>query len=36
MCRKRKALLHVTALFYNEEQNEIYTGNKEGILYLWS
>jgi hypothetical protein len=26
----------VTALFYNEEKNEIYTGNKHGMIHSWS
>eukprot|EP00294_Goniomonas_avonlea_P008555 CAMPEP_0114547908 /NCGR_PEP_ID=MMETSP0114-20121206/4704_1 /TAXON_ID=31324 /ORGANISM="Goniomonas sp, Strain m" /LENGTH=430 /DNA_ID=CAMNT_0001732473 /DNA_START=60 /DNA_END=1352 /DNA_ORIENTATION=+ len=30
------ALEDVTALFYNEERNEIYTGNKDGRVHIWS
>ena len=26
----------VTALFYHEERNEIYTGNKSGVIHSWS
>ena len=32
----RKALEDVTALYYNEERNEIYTGTKTGHLHVWS
>ncbi len=30
------ALEDVTALYYNEERNEIYTGNKDGRIHIWS
>ena len=30
------ALGDVTALFYNEERNEIYTGNASGRVYVWA
>jgi hypothetical protein len=30
------ALEDVTALYYNEERNEIYTGNKDGCIHIWS
>jgi hypothetical protein len=30
------ALEDVTALFYNEDRNEIYTGNKDGRVHIWS
>ncbi|QDZ22289.1 hypothetical protein HOP50_07g48270 [Chloropicon primus] len=30
------ALGDVTALFYNEERNEIYTGNASGRVFVWS
>eukprot|EP00958_Prasinococcus_capsulatus_P008798 scaffold870_cov393-Prasinococcus_capsulatus_cf.AAC.28 len=30
------ALEDVTALFYDEERNEIYTGNRNGLLHVWS
>ncbi|WVZ90277.1 hypothetical protein U9M48_036589 [Paspalum notatum var. saurae] len=26
----------VTALFYNEDMNEIYTGNSKGLVHVWS
>ena len=32
----RAALEDVTALFYNEDRNEIYTGNHEGKVHIWS
>lgn len=31
-----EALEDVTALFYNEERNEIYTGNGKGLVHVWS
>jgi len=31
-----KALDDVTALYYNEELNEIYTGNKMGLIHTWT
>ncbi|XP_044461090.1 uncharacterized protein LOC123192566 isoform X2 [Mangifera indica] len=31
-----EALEDITALFYDEERNEIYTGNKHGLLHVWS
>ena len=33
---RAKALQTVTAIFYNEDTNEIITGNAEGTLYVWS
>ena len=33
--RRNEALQDVTALFYNEERNEIYTGNREGFVHIW-
>jgi len=30
------ALEDVTALFYDEERNEIYTGNRTGYVHVWS
>ena len=33
--KKKNALEDVTALFYNEERNEIYTGNKSGLIHIW-
>ncbi|XP_024527643.1 uncharacterized protein LOC9662931 isoform X2 [Selaginella moellendorffii] len=32
----REALEDVTALFYDEERNEIYTGNRQGLVHVWS
>jgi len=32
----RSSLENVTALFYNEERNEIYTGTNDGRLTVWS
>lgn len=31
-----RALEDVTALYYNEERNEIYTGNRQGYVHVWS
>lgn len=31
-----EALEDVTALFYDEDRNEIYTGNRSGFLHVWS
>mmetsp|Transcript_19614 Transcript_19614/g.38319 ORF Transcript_19614/g.38319 Transcript_19614/m.38319 type:complete len:518 (-) Transcript_19614:1400-2953(-) len=31
-----QGLEHVTALFYNEDLNEIYTGNRAGHIVVWS
>ncbi|KAJ7300230.1 hypothetical protein O6H91_Y032100 [Diphasiastrum complanatum] len=30
------ALEDVTALFYDEDRNEIYTGNRHGLVHVWS
>lgn len=30
-----EALEDITALFYDEERNEIYTGNGHGLLHVW-
>lgn len=30
------ALENVTALHYNEERNEIYSGTREGVIHVWS
>ncbi|GAB2288031.1 hypothetical protein Dimus_022376 [Dionaea muscipula] len=39
-CRIRstvgEALEDITALFYDEERNEIYTGNRHGLVHVWS
>eukprot|EP00262_Sarcandra_glabra_P005995 TRINITY_DN1797_c0_g1_i1.p1 TRINITY_DN1797_c0_g1~~TRINITY_DN1797_c0_g1_i1.p1 ORF type:complete len:475 (+),score=55.71 TRINITY_DN1797_c0_g1_i1:325-1749(+) len=32
----REALEDVTALFYDEDRNEIYTGNNQGLIHVWS
>ncbi|ONK75129.1 uncharacterized protein A4U43_C03F13670 [Asparagus officinalis] len=32
----KEALEDVTALFYDEDRNEIYTGNKQGLIHVWS
>ncbi|RZS21446.1 hypothetical protein BHM03_00054092 [Ensete ventricosum] len=32
----KEALESVTALFYDEHRNEIYTGNKQGLVHVWS
>lgn len=32
----KTALQEVTSLFYNEERSEVYSGNKEGYLHVWS
>jgi hypothetical protein len=32
----RSALEEVTALFYNEDRNEIYSGNRQGHVHVWS
>ncbi|GMY08413.1 hypothetical protein FCV25MIE_03652 [Fagus crenata] len=31
-----EALEDITALFYDEERNEIYTGNRHGLVHVWS
>ncbi|XP_050215583.1 uncharacterized protein LOC126666764 isoform X1 [Mercurialis annua] len=31
-----EALEDITALFYDEERNEIYTGNRQGLVHVWS
>eukprot|EP00258_Populus_trichocarpa_P023685 XP_024439704.1 uncharacterized protein LOC18109037 isoform X2 [Populus trichocarpa] len=31
-----EALEDITALFYDEERNEIYTGNRLGLVHVWS
>ena len=30
------ALEDMTSLFYDEERNEIYTGNRHGLVHVWS
>ena len=32
----RRALEGVTALYFNEERNEIYSGNRFGYVHVWS
>ncbi|XP_040965786.1 uncharacterized protein [Gossypium hirsutum] len=34
--RVAEALEDITALFYDEERNEIYTGNRYGLVHVWS
>ena len=34
--KMKKALQDITALYYNEERNEIYAGNADGKLMVWS
>eukprot|EP00898_Chlorokybus_atmophyticus_P004301 jgi/Chlat1/4872/Chrsp31S04889 len=34
--RTHDALEEVTALFYDEDRNEIYTGNKQGLVHVWA
>ncbi|XP_052310178.1 uncharacterized protein LOC18100038 isoform X2 [Populus trichocarpa] len=31
-----EALEDITALFYDEDRNEIYTGNRHGLVHVWS
>ncbi|KAL2570090.1 hypothetical protein AAZV13_18G166500 [Glycine max] len=31
-----EALEDITALFYEEDRNEIYTGNRHGLVHVWS
>ncbi|KAL2330470.1 hypothetical protein Fmac_018051 [Flemingia macrophylla] len=31
-----EALEDITALFYDEDMNEIYTGNRHGLVHVWS
>ncbi|KAF9615016.1 hypothetical protein IFM89_021587 [Coptis chinensis] len=31
-----QALEEVTAVFYDEDHNEIYTGNRKGLIHVWS
>lgn len=31
-----EALEDITALYYDEERNEIYTGNRHGLVHVWS
>jgi hypothetical protein len=31
-----EALMDVTALYYDGEHEEIYTGNSEGFVHMWS
>jgi hypothetical protein len=31
-----EALEDVTALFYDEDRNEVYTGNSHGLVHVWS
>ena len=36
LAEQKNALEEVTSLYYNEEMNEIYTGNKHGLIYCWT
>jgi hypothetical protein len=31
-----EALEDITALYYDEERDEIYTGNRQGLVHVWS
>lgn len=31
-----EALEDITALYYDEDRNEIYTGNRQGLVHVWS
>lgn len=35
-CTVAEALEDITALFYDEDRNEIYTGNRQGLIHVWS
>ncbi|KMZ57717.1 Transducin/WD40 repeat-like superfamily protein [Zostera marina] len=35
-CTVVQALEDITALYYDEERNEIYTGNMQGLVHVWS
>ncbi|KAM7491804.1 hypothetical protein LguiA_034725 [Lonicera macranthoides] len=30
-----EAMEDITALFYDEERNEVYTGNRQGLVHVW-
>ena len=32
----REAFQEVSALFFDEERNEIYTGTKSGLVHVWT
>jgi len=34
--KKQQALKNITALYYDEMTNEIFTGNTEGCIYAWT
>lgn len=34
--RTTEALEDITALFYDEDRSEIYTGNRLGLIHVWS
>ncbi|KAK4773092.1 hypothetical protein SAY87_028111 [Trapa incisa] len=36
MSTAAEALDDITSLFYDEERNEIYTGNRHGLIHVWS
>ena len=31
-----RALQDVTSIYFNEERNELYVGNRTGVLYVWA
>ena len=31
-----EALQDVTSIFFNEERNELYVGNRSGVLFVWA
>jgi hypothetical protein len=31
-----EALEDITALYYDEDRDEIYTGNRHGLVHVWS
>uniref|UniRef100_A0A8I6WUB1 Transducin/WD40 repeat-like superfamily protein n=1 Tax=Hordeum vulgare subsp. vulgare TaxID=112509 RepID=A0A8I6WUB1_HORVV len=35
-CTPLEALGHITALYYDEEREEIITGNQQGLIHVWS
>jgi hypothetical protein len=35
-CTPSEALSDITSLYYDEEREEIYTGNQQGLVHVWS
>ena len=33
---RARAMHNITALHFSEERNEIYTGNKAGLVHIWA